>query len=304
MKTLNESINEVMNNGKSISSKRNELVKLGLRPNDVSFIMYSYRQSHPEVFVPRVRDVFEYKWGVELETYNVDRRVLEQIIRQRGINIEYQGYNHVDSNTVYKMVSDCSISGVNPIECVSPVLNGNRDGFASVKGITALLNEVGAKVNKSTGFHVHISAAGMNGEWFANVFKNYQRLECLIDTFMPQSRRANVNCYCRSMQNLDLRNCHSVEDVRYAMSYNRYFKVNCEAYDRHRTIEFRQHSGTVDYSKIENWVKFCAALVGWSKDNVLDRDLTSIDEIPFLSKAQKDFYKNRQSALTRNSEAA
>jgi hypothetical protein len=43
--------------------------------------------------------------------------------------------------------------------------------------------------------------------------------------------------------------------------YERYFKLNVAAYLRHGTIEFRQHSGTVDYQKMVNWIIFCIAFV-------------------------------------------
>ena len=37
---------------------------------------------------------------------------------------------------------------------------------------------------------------------------------------------------------------------------SRYFKLNLQSFCRHRTIEFRQHGGTVSALKISNWVRF------------------------------------------------
>jgi hypothetical protein len=41
----------------------------------------------------------------------------------------------------------------------------------------------------------------------------------------------------------------------------RYFKVNLQALRVHGTVEFRQHSGTVDGTKVENWVRFLLGFV-------------------------------------------
>ena len=38
-----------------------------------------------------------------------------------------------------------------------------------------------------------------------------------------------------------------------------------QSYVRHNTIEFRQHSGTVEFEKIANWILFLHNLVEYSK---------------------------------------
>lgn len=46
---------------------------------------------------------------------------------------------------------------------------------------------------------------------------------------------------------------------------SRYFKVNLMSFQRHGTIEFRQHSGTVNATKIANWVRFLGQFIDNSK---------------------------------------
>lgn len=41
----------------------------------------------------------------------------------------------------------------------------------------------------------------------------------------------------------------------------RYFKINLQAYLRHGTIEFRQHSGSANATKVCNWVRFLQAFI-------------------------------------------
>ena len=80
------------------------------------------------------------------------------------------------------------------------------------------------------------------------------------------------------------------------MRFDRYFKVNAVAYDRHRTIEFRQHQGTTDYEKISKWVMFLAKLVEYSFKNECPT-CTTIEEIPFLNDEEKAYFTARRAAL-------
>lgn len=290
MKTLNEQINEIKNAKTTRTEKRFSLAKLGLIESDIQIILSSLPK-------PEHKERFAYTFGVEIECL-VPRSSVITRAQANNLQIAYEGYNHRDNTQYYKFVSDGSIQGANPIECVSPVLT-SKDGFKSLENCCNTLNEAEAKVNRSTGLHVHIATKGLTNEWFVNVFKNYKRLELVIDSFMAESRRANNNCYCRSLRTKNFVDCTSRYDVLCVMNHDRYYKVNACAYDRHKTIEFRQHQGTTDYKKISNWVKFCAKLVAWSKTNTLQADARTIDEIPFLTKAEKTFFKKRAEELAR-----
>ena len=221
---------------------------------------------------------------------------MRECATRNAMPFQYEGYNHTDNNHYYKFVSDSSIRGENPIECVSPVLTGKM-GMKSLETCCKALNEANAQVNKSTGLHVHIGAQNLSDEAYINVFKNYQKLERVIDTFMANSRRANNSQWCRTLQGKDFTRCTTKLDIFDVMNGNRYYKVNACSYSRHKTIEFRQHQGSTDFEKISNWVNFCAKLVAWSKKNVLSSEVNSIDEIPFLTAKEKSFFKSRAEVL-------
>ena len=283
-KSLNEQVNEVRESMMSKDDKCKALIKLGFTPYEVEFVL---RDSQSK---------FGFTFGVEIECLMMRTRFIERA-RGNRMQYEFQGYNHTDNRSYYKFVSDSSIHGDNPIECVSPVLEGNDKGFESLKNCCKTLNEAEAKVNRSTGLHVHIGVANLTDTWFVNIFKNYKKLENVIDTFMSLSRRRDNNTFCRSLQgyNFDFC-CNSIADVQRKLS-SRYFKVNPMAINRHGTIEFRQHQGTTDFEKIKNWVNFCAKLVEWSAKNILANDVTSIDSIPFINESEKAFFKSRAEAL-------
>ena len=240
MKSLNEEIQDIKTGKGSKTSKKEALIKLGLRKHEIDIILSDLPK--------QVTERFKFTFGVEIECL-VASSVMRECATRNAMPFQYEGYNHEDNNHYYKFVSDSSIRGENPIECVSPVLTG-KAGMKSLENCCKALNEANAQVNVSTGLHVHIGAQNLSDEAYVNVFKNYQKLESVIDTFMARSRRENNSQWCRSLQGKDFSFCTSKNDVYDVMSGNRYYKVNACSYSRHRTIEFRQHQGSTDFEKI------------------------------------------------------
>jgi len=245
--------------------------------------------------------------GVELECINVNRNEVRRLCTERGIETrdDYLAYNHRDSETTYKLMSDASLVGASndpysPCEIVTPVLRN----LNSLKTVCEVINEAGAKVNKTCGLHVHFGAKDFTDAQWYRIICNYGRIEDIIDSFMPASRRGEAQ-WCASVKN-HARNLEAranrgqritFGDCRYELG-SRYHKVNLEAFSRHRTIEFRQHSGTTNFTKIENWVKFLAAFLTYSIRNERLIEATNIDELPFLNEAQKNYFKNRVDDLS------
>ena len=240
-------------------------------------------------------DFSKLTFGVEIECYNFYRNSLIEVGRNNGLSVRSEGYNHDDNQHYYKIVSDGSLEGTNANEVVSPILKGTK-GMNSLETICKALAEVDAKVNRSCGLHVHIGAERMSDEHYCRLVRNYQRIERAIDSFMPNSRRANNNGYCHSLVGINFENCTTKREIAQAMHNDRYFKVNAIAYNRHKTIEFRQHSGTTDYEKISKWVMFLAKLVEYSFKYECN-ECNTIEEIPFLKESEKEYFINRRAAL-------
>lgn len=294
-KSLNELINEVKNSTMSKDNKAIALKLAGLRDNEIQFILDTTFVPNLPTQVANTR--FYYTFGVEIECANANRHSLTETASRHNVALRSEGYNHTDNRSYFKVVSDASLSGYDTNEIVSPILNGQKKGFDALKNAVDVLNEVGATVNSSCGLHVHIGIAKLTDEQYVNIFKNYQKLELAIDSFMAYSRRGNDNRFAKSLQGYDFGSCHTKLDVEDILRCDRYRKLNPVSYLRHSTIEFRQHQGTTNYKKIEMWVKFCAKLVAWSRSNVLTEAVNDIDGIPFLSKAEKSFFKARKNEI-------
>ncbi len=210
-------------------------------------------------------------FGVEIELKGLYEAAAVEALRGAGIEAEDIGYTH-RRESFWKVLHDGSLNGVS-CEVVSPVLTG-EEGISELRKAVRALVQAGARVDRECGLHVHVGAADLRPSDVVTVVSRYAQFESMIDSWMPPSRRGNSNMYCRSMvgilPRIQNRSFTSTRDVAMALAgydgdSSRYTKVNTQALYRHETIEFRQHSGTVNVDKIENWVRFVLHFVETSR---------------------------------------
>ena len=206
-------------------------------------------------------------FGIEIEGLSpVGRERLAQILQHAGVQCRYEGYNH-RTQSHWKIVTDASIieqNGEYGFELVSPPLRGAH-GLEEIKKVCKALNEAGCKVNRSCGLHVHHDASDYDVEAFKNLYAIYIRYEAAIDELVSESRRGQRNAYCHSLGGeIGLERVKNVRQMNQLLSEaypSRYVKLNCQSYEVHGTIEFRQHQGTTDGEKIVAWVVLTQMLV-------------------------------------------
>jgi len=214
------------------------------------------------------------KFGCEIELKGISRSEAIAALESVGLSARDIGYAH-NRTPYWKIVNDASVD--NGFECVSPVLYG-ESGLAEVRKAAQALKSAGATVGTDCGFHVHCDANDLSVATIMNIAKRYAQFEAEIDAFMPRSRRGNSMCQSMSTfyTNYD-RRAYSYSVGTYLQQYSqskdslanfdRYFKVNVAAYGRHGTVEYRQHSGTMDADKMVNWITFC---LGFTEASILN----------------------------------
>lgn len=203
------------------------------------------------------------KFGIELEIVDINQQTALRALRAVGINVQAEAYNHT-TREHWKFVSDASVR--NGFEVVSPVLRGEA-GIEEAMTVAEALSDAGATVNRSCGFHVHFDAADLSVADVKAIVHRYADHEAEIDAFMPPSRRGNTNTYCESVTrflNRRFDNARTFDELAAAQP-GRYFKVNLQSYRCHGTLEFRQHSGTVNANKVANWVCFLGEFIDQCK---------------------------------------
>ena len=218
-------------------------------------------------------------FGIEIEAFGLTMQQAAAVIQAAGVPCNPRRYDHV-TGTTWKVVSDGSINCLDGsgFEVVSPILRG-ANGLAQVRLVMDALKAAGAKVNKSCGLHVHVGAEDFTVRQFKNLAKNYLFFEDFFDMIMPRSRRGSSNEYIKSIRAkfggydhaaarcgmMKMDQCKTVEQVILALNgayhQDRYYKLNLTAFNRHRTVEFRQHAGTIEADKAINWISLVMGFV-------------------------------------------
>jgi hypothetical protein len=210
------------------------------------------------------------RFGVEIEFVGVTPEVVVAAIVAAGVVCRDEGYNH-DTRATWKVVRDGSLA-VSPGmpygacgELVSPPLSG-VEGIEQVRTVLRALASCGATVNRSCGLHVHVDAGDLSPSQIGSILRRYSTFQGQIDNFMPASRRNS-----RWARRIDESVISTVEGyanaatMRRSAGYlDRYYAVNAAAFARHGTVEFRQHSGSVNAGKVARWVAFCLFFVAAS----------------------------------------
>ena len=312
---MNEQIQRILNQTGTKTSKIQQLLTLGLTRRQVAdlvangnygFVQNVYKRmmqgltntaaQAAATIAPAIDYTFNRNFGVEIEACNCTRERLASELTAAGINVQVEGYNHTDHTDHWKLVTDSSLNGNNPFELVSPILHGEQ-GLEELEKVCWVLDLCNAKVNDTCGLHVHMDAAEFDLSTWKNLILTYKRLEGVIDNFMPRSRRNNH--YCKGLSAItetSIKNARSISDLRTAFLHNRYHKVNLEAYARHRTVEFRQHGGSTNFTKMSAWIHFLAKMITFAKQGQVNAG-TTLQNIPFLTESEKLYLKIRTKKL-------
>ena len=130
-----------------------------------------------------------------------------------------------------------------------------------VSKVSEVLNENDCRVNKTCGLHVHLDARYDNAN---RMFSNLVSAQSILYKMQPLSRRDNT--YCKPTPSKSLRTA--------SRGSGRYFGINPQSFGRHRTIEIRLHSGTIDAGKINNFIKILQ-LIAYNSEEI-KRGATSV----------------------------
>lgn len=206
-------------------------------------------------------------FGIEIEGLSpLTRNDLARSLETFGIRCVYEGYNH-RRRSHWKIVTDASICedrGTVGFELVSPPLRG-VEGLEEIRKVCEALQQIGCRVNRSCGLHVHHDASDYTVESFKNLYAIYIRYEAAIDELVSESRRGQRNGYCGSLGGeiglARIKSVRQMNQLLFEAFPSRYMKLNCQSYEIHGTVEFRQHQGTTDGEKIVAWVVFTQMLV-------------------------------------------
>lgn len=225
--------------------------------------------------------------GIEIEGISkIGREELARTMTtETEVEIQSENYNH-STRPHWKMVYDSSIRTEddyrNDFELVSPILENLDD----LKKITDWFNSNDTtKVNKSTGLHIHFGIdkamddANLTSDQKLKAIKNllitYTKFQDDINSILPMSRRnsqwARRNDYKARLRNARtsplkryskaLNKCQTIREIHTEVHGTRYTAINLTNFMRNGTIEFRQHSSSQDFLKIQKWIELLETMI-------------------------------------------
>ena len=221
----------------------------------------------------------EYEMSVPLIGTGTGRDVqhtLASILSSNQIHSTSRGYSHRKVEPYDCAIEyDASVRGESEyagiswfsVEFKSRILNGIADWERLVPKGLDICRYMGARVNKTTGHHLHLSLPEyeQNPKVIRSLANLFHRFEPVIYGLVAPSRLGNS--YSRPM-NIDhlrsLRRCRS--DRSYANVVDRWDRqagltfahINGNTGPR---VEFRYHGGTLDPEKAKHWLRFCLQMV-------------------------------------------
>lgn len=204
------------------------------------------------------------KFGIELECWSpVKCSETQTFLSKKGIPVGYNKWDVREDGSLYD-----GPAGFRGVEIVSPILDTDcPDDIRMIRKICDLIQNKGFRVDHHCGFHVHLDAKDMSPNDVKRIFARYTGYEAQIDSFMPSNRRGGV--YFSKSGKDALSKVESVDTITALgrVLNDRYYNVNLHALQRHGTIEFRQHSATINANTIIRWVTFLEQFVKASKTN-------------------------------------
>ena len=207
-----------------------------------------------------------------------------------GIEAEclYPETEDMDSPLYWASTHDGSISseeGYSGIEMVSRPCSGDSI-VEAVDKLVMWSNYNGAVVNRSCGLHVHFNSLDLTAKEVCHIAIVYTHFEQVLKGMMPNSRQSSNWCkdfpipigYLREIDNehsLIAYYYDYMESSPSSEKYNdaRYCGLNIHSRYYHGSIEFRLHSGTLNKTKILNWVSILNCIIekGIELSNVDDK---------------------------------
>lgn len=172
------------------------------------------------------------------------------LYKKHRVDLENFGY-HKHQADLWGLEYDSSISTNDKcgyqVELITPPLAQND--FPAIK-IALDVVRPDSLITKSCGLHCHVGVTNINHARRCALLW-YISEPAILDVF-PLDRSRNH--YCTPLRNKPA----SVFSPEYC---RRYTMINIESYDIRKTVEFRGHSGTLNYQKTKKWVLFCLSFV-------------------------------------------
>ncbi len=201
---------------------------------------------------------------------------LAAYLTDNGVPTEAEDYNHI-TRRHWKIVSDSTL-GSNGAEVVPPILKGEA-GFQELTKVCNLLTAFGCRVSRDCGTHVHVGVKDRYEHqigFFKELLKTYAKFQPILDQLVAPSRRRDNSMVRPIIYTPAMDRATTLRELATLAAANHFSNPNFwDAYQRHGTVEFRQHQGTLNPEKLTNWIRLCLRIVAHAGRNTEPTALTT-----------------------------
>jgi hypothetical protein len=225
------------------------------------------------------------RFGIEIETVGQNREVLARAIQSvvgGTISTDYRSHRVIDSRgRTWAVVPDGSLSSHDRSgEIVSPVLE--YADIEQLQNVIRAARRAGARADSSTGIHIHVSGADLDGKCLANLAKLIYKQERLLEHALGVSA-GRLSRYCKPIdpefiRRLESRRPKTIAELNEAWygalnrnpsryDSSRYHGLNLNSLFYRGTIEFRYFNGTIHAGEVKAYIQLVLALTAKARDS-------------------------------------
>lgn len=207
---------------------------------------------------------------VGLGTGHDVQRTLANVLTANGLRAVARGYSAdpVPVDIDLAVEYDSSVQGEtryhgmawHSIEIKSRILNGIDDWEGIVPKMLDIARYMGARVNHSTGHHVHVALpeVAAKPKVIRSLASLVGRIEPVLYGLVAPSRSRSTYCVPLGGNRPKLADCKTLADYHQGLlGTSRYTALNLtNATGPSPRVEFRHHQGTLDTAKARHWLRF------------------------------------------------
>ena len=205
------------------------------------------------------------------------------------VNGTGRGWNSTADGSAWDVQYDATsgAGGGSGWEVSSPALEMDLDGECDElrRGCTTLMRDLAPKITNNCGLHVHVDVSDFSWKEVQKLLALWARYEPFFFSMVPECRQTNQ--YCRPLRAATWNEAHRVDGLQsypaataLRATTRRQFEDACSNLNKYRTlrmnmwalngrVEFRIHSGTINYTKIKNFVRLVLSVVGRVKTSTM-----------------------------------
>lgn len=285
-------------------NKTKKCEECGVRKFDSNLREYGWR----DVCTPCYRKINRTFHSVNIGQRKVSSKTFIKNPDKRYCGIEIECLNkNLDASSFireelkelgFSQGTDLSLSGREGVEFSSVPMNGDLL-FNSIEEFGKNINQKHYRVNKSCGLHIHLEVE-QQLLFLKKLYLFYLRFEDMFFNMLPKSRRSRKFCarfeeYYKDTPEeiMGVRTLDEFKEMIYETRFyrseirshsndKRYCWANLHSIFYRGTLEIRSHSGTVNPSKMINWIMIHQRVLNFLKEK-------SLEEIGTMKVTKKAF---------------